>query len=294
MRQAVRIALASAALAVLLPLVGLASRTHELGQETPVPASVTRVTADTFFYLAIALMVIMLLVQLWALWPDPNTQLTTAPRKRTIWDIIVPPVSLLIAMAALYSIQSRLGGFQARRGNGSLAATAASVQLLPNQSGGSYFHGVDWLAVGIAVSMLAIAGGWIAYLLRPVRNKAYRGLSVTEQLSAVLDEAIDDLADEPDPRQAVILAYARMERVLGRNGLSRRPPEAPVEYMKRVLKQLVEAEEPVRRLTDLFEWAKFSQHPIDATMRAEAIAALVAVRDQLERRDQTVGAPSLA
>jgi hypothetical protein len=35
------------------------------------------------------------------------------------------------------------------------------------------------------------------------------------------------------------------------------------------------------RLTALFQWAKFSAHQVDGTMRDEAIAALVEVRDEL-------------
>ena len=39
----------------------------------------------------------------------------------------------------------------------------------------------------------------------------------------------------------------------------------------------------MHRLTDLFEWAKFSQHEPEPAMRDEAIDALVAVRDELRR-----------
>jgi hypothetical protein len=277
----------------LLALVGLASRTHVFGQGTPVPASVTRVTADTIFYLGVALVVLMLLIQLWALWPDPNSQITTPPRKRTIWDIIVPPISLLIAMAALWSIRSRLGELTGRRGAGLSAATPASLQAGLTQPGAPYFSGVDWLAIGIVVVTLGLAGGWVAYLLRPSKRRQHRRLPLAEQMSEVLDDAIDYLGDEPDPRQAVILAYARMERVLARSGLVRRPSEAPLEYMERVLSEMTSAEAPVRRLTELFEWAKFSQHPIDARMRSDAISALQAIRDELRSQDHQVGASAL-
>ena len=37
----------------------------------------------------------------------------------------------------------------------------------------------------------------------------------------------------------------------------------------------------LRRLTGLFQWAKFSAHDVDPTMRDEAIGALVEVRDEL-------------
>jgi hypothetical protein len=38
----------------------------------------------------------------------------------------------------------------------------------------------------------------------------------------------------------------------------------------------------LRRLTGLFEWAKFSAHDVDPKMRDEAIGALLEVRDELQ------------
>ena len=38
------------------------------------------------------------------------------------------------------------------------------------------------------------------------------------------------------------------------------------------------------RLTGLFQWAKFSPHTVDETMRAEAIDALTQVRDELRAK----------
>jgi hypothetical protein len=37
----------------------------------------------------------------------------------------------------------------------------------------------------------------------------------------------------------------------------------------------------VHRLTDLFEWARFSHHEPEPWMRDEAVEALIAVRDEL-------------
>ena len=100
-------------------------------------------------------------------------------------------------------------------------------------------------------------------------------------LSAALDESLDDLRAERDARRAVIAAYARMERTLGRHGLPRRPFEAPLEYLARVLHELRVRSGAVLALTELFERAKFSRHEIDAEMKDEAIGALIAVRDDL-------------
>jgi hypothetical protein len=92
---------------------------------------------------------------------------------------------------------------------------------------------------------------------------------------------LDDLRAEPDPRRAIILAYARMEATLSRGGVPREESEAPLEYIARALLELDVRPEPVHRLTDLFEQAKFSDHPIDAGMKEEALEALEDVRADL-------------
>ena len=101
-----------------------------------------------------------------------------------------------------------------------------------------------------------------------------------KKLGDALDEAIDDLRRDPDPRRAVIAAYARMEQALTVYGLPRKPSEAPYEYLRRVARDL-EAEQPVAALTELFELAKFSEHSVGETMRGRAIDALTAVRTEV-------------
>ncbi len=96
-----------------------------------------------------------------------------------------------------------------------------------------------------------------------------------------MDESLDDLRAEPDPRRAVIAAYARLERVLAAHGLPRKTSEAPLEYLGRMLGGLSVSPPAARRLTDLFERAKFSQHAVAAEMKEEAIDALETVRDDL-------------
>jgi Domain of unknown function (DUF4129) len=107
------------------------------------------------------------------------------------------------------------------------------------------------------------------------RRRAY------DELAGALDESLDDLRAEPDLRRAIIAAYARMERALSAVGVPRRPAETPFEYLERALENLDASAGSVRRLTALFEWAKFSHHEPEPAMRDEAVAALVAVRDEL-------------
>ena len=105
--------------------------------------------------------------------------------------------------------------------------------------------------------------------------------ALAESLADVLEESLDDLRAERDPRRAVIRTYARLERVLAAHGIPRRPSDAPLEYLNRVLVGLSVSTESVQRLTLLFERAKFSHHDVGPEMKDEAIAALQTMQDEL-------------
>jgi hypothetical protein len=136
------------------------------------------------------------------------------------------------------------------------------------------------LAVGLST---VIAAAIVVAVLVDRRRRRPDDALTPEQLKELgdaLDEAIDDLRRDPDPRRAVIAAYARMEQALTLYGFPRRQSEAPYEYLHRVARDL-DAEGPVAALTELFEIAKFSEHFVDETMRGRALDALTAVRQEV-------------
>ena len=114
------------------------------------------------------------------------------------------------------------------------------------------------------------------------RRALVRDMPIVEALSDVLAETLDDLRAERDPRQAVIRAYSRMERTLAARGLPRGEAEAPLEYLGRVLDAVQASAHSVRRLTQLFQRARFSTHEIDTGMKEDAIEALSGLRAELE------------
>ncbi len=137
-----------------------------------------------------------------------------------------------------------------------------------------------WEELVVVLAVLAALG----VVAARTRSRQAPGLwrrSAPEVLAAALDESLDDLRSDPDLRRAIIAAYARMETALAAAGLPREPAEAPLEYVERALLTLDASAAAVRRLTDLFEWARFSQHEPEPLMRDEAVDALVAVRDEL-------------
>ncbi|HSC90953.1 MAG TPA: DUF4129 domain-containing protein [Gaiellaceae bacterium] len=140
-----------------------------------------------------------------------------------------------------------------------------------------------FLVVGAALG-LGIA--YLAYRRNRLRRPPAEGdeQALAEELELLLDDAIGDLLAEPDPRRAVIAAYARMERALAAFGLPRAGAEAPLEYLARIAPQLPQVPGAARlafELTHLYERARFSAHEVDVAMKEDAIRALRALRAEL-------------
>lgn len=102
-----------------------------------------------------------------------------------------------------------------------------------------------------------------------------------EQAADLLERAMVPLEQVDDPGQAVRLAYSLVESGFGALGAQRHEAESESEYLRRLLPQLGVSGTAMTHLTTLFELARFSSHPIDDTMRSEALTALDAVRDEL-------------
>lgn len=164
------------------------------------------------------------------------------------------------------------------------------LPTLPDEAETSYTPTVSWIPLVVVVGLILVAVA--AYVLserRARRGRTPRDRTLAEELADVLDETLDDLRAEADPRRAIIAAYARLEQVLAASGIPRRPAETSDEYLARVLRLLELEPSAIRRLTRLFTRAKFSQHDVDLTMKEEAISALEDVRDDLRRsREQLV------
>jgi hypothetical protein len=138
-----------------------------------------------------------------------------------------------------------------------------------------------WTPIIVVVGLAAIGVAAWFFVSRRRRKQFVREKAAAEALAELLEDTLDDLRAEKDPRRAVIAAYARLERTLAAHGLGRHPSEAPGEYLSRILPLLELERGSVRRLTDLFTRAKFSAHEVDAGMKDEAIDALSTVRDEL-------------
>ncbi|MFW2340968.1 MAG: DUF4129 domain-containing protein [Acidimicrobiia bacterium] len=184
------------------------------------------------------------------------------------------PIAVFLVLAVLAIVMLLAGGNDTAGGERlvpSLPGEGSLAESPPAQAAGT-----PWGLVTVAVVMAAALIVFFA-LGRRAAFELHPRLDAAE-VAASVDAAIEELELGGDPSQVVIAAYRNMEAALERGGLHRAGYEAPHEYVARALGLLSVEEEAIRRLTQLFEEARFSTHTIDDVMAAEAVEALRSIR----------------
>lgn len=270
-----RIALTGAALLVLLAVVGLASRAHTAVGGGPVRSVSSDILVEYLLLLTVAAAVIVVPVAIWAFVSGRGEEDMKLPaRKNWMVAVLVFMTGLSVVSLLLLSVLKHHRGRDAVKPLAPLLALAGRGARTPQAVR------FDWMPV-IVVSALTAVGVAAAGVIIVRRREPAAKRGVAEALALTLDESLDDLRGDLDPRSAVIFAYAHMEHVLAQFGLEREPSEAPREYLRRVLPGIGAGADSVERLTALYEHARFSPHEVDGGMKDEAIAALETLRDEL-------------
>ena len=148
----------------------------------------------------------------------------------------------------------------------------------PGERGADHTKELAALTAGIGAGVV----GFAALALVRARRRREAEIEPRATVAAGARDAAAAAAIPADPRAAVLAAYARMETALASVGLARRPSDAPREYLARLEAGLGGGRAPATRLTELFERARFSPHPVGEDLREEAIGALETLRTQLE------------
>jgi hypothetical protein len=275
------------ALLILVGVVVVASSGHAVGRGSLDSEAATSAFATLLFALG-AVWVAGLLVA-----SPLATGLTARAEvlQRRRWSEAFIVLLLVLALLFILSGAGRLGD---RRGTNGRPAQTIGEQDPRGRGSGRPLETppIDWVIVLAVFGVALVAFTSVAGMMIRGNRHVRREVEARKALAEILDDTLDDLRAEKDPRKAVIAAYSRMERSLASFGLPRRPFEAPVEYLSRVLEELRSGSPAARRLTHLFERAKFSQHAIDMAMKDEAIEAVVALRDELRAETLAELAPS--
>jgi hypothetical protein len=275
----------------LLALVAVASRAHRpgggAGAET---AHAPAVIGD---YLATIAVIAVPLGSLIVLWGLTQSRRLSALEGRTNWRrTLVTFVVLSLLLAAGVFLVDRHGGIGLFGRNAQettpTSTTPAGIGAKKGRHANvvsprrAHFRWLPVLVLGALAFGLVVSMGTAAVLRRREGEAVDEEAALAAALKGVLADSLDDLRAEWDPRRAVIRTYARMEKTFAAYGVPREQAEAPLEYLARVLESLRVSAYSVRRLTQLFERAKFSPHEVDAGMKDEAIDALAGLRAELE------------
>ena len=284
-QRAWRSVLAIGGLMALLALVAVAAAGHapSAGASRP-SAPAPRLLQDYIATLALLIMPLGLILIVWAalmarVYKDVPLKTPTAyPIRRVPRPYI--QIAILIAIIAL---ALRFHPFdRSDQGAGSSTPPPAATEPTNDDKADQYEPRFRWLPMIVVGSLIMGIGGAMAVMAVRRQREVLAERPIRETLAEVLDETLDDLRNEPDPRKAVIGAYANMERTLAARGVPRHESEAPVEYLKRILEVVSASGHSVRRLTRLFSRARYSPHEIDAGMKEEAIDALTGLRAELQ------------
>jgi Domain of unknown function (DUF4129) len=249
----------------------------------PIPDSVQDgfVTLLAMLYVAVVVAIVVAALRYRGRWHDPQS--------RWLGNFALVTALMLIATAIGYygishsNLRHKIAHAQTQGGAPGGRSTRdiiARSRRVPVRE--AHFQ---W-PLALSVIGVLVLGGVLVYVrarrhpLRPLQPP-----TLEASLMATVEMTIEDLRRERDPRRAVVAAYAQMERTLAAHGLNRHAAETPFEYLARVLRDLEVRDSAVRTLTTLFEYAKFSPHDIEAPMKEEAIAALLAIRDDLRREE---------
>jgi hypothetical protein len=263
-----------AAVALLsLVAVGSLRRAPGSGAGTPRFPSALLQTLGLLAFIAI---LAAAAVTAWTLLPG-KTKVLHRRRNPLFMPLMLMGFVLLLALLRRLGWLDRLGFPGQRSGLSPTGLTG------PATSPGGRLAGGDpgWIPFVVAGALLA--GVVVTIMVRGelARRRRAALAGPGRRLAELIEGTLADLEDEPDPRRAVIAAWIRMEGGLAAVGLPRRAAEAPLEYVARVLERANVQPASIRRLADLFERAKFSQHAIDEAMRVAAIEAVTVIRAEL-------------
>ena len=213
--------------------------------------------------------------------------LAPAPAAQRLPPWAAALVSLLLVVLAWYLVWRYWSGPDGQPIEKAFAVIAGLLDLLtlPQKPPTS----IPSLELAIAALLLLLALAVFAVMALVVmadrlekwwtqREGADRPPAVPETLALIQA----DLRAEPDARVAIIRAYGRFERALAAARAPRAAWQTPAEFMRTTLARLPVPAAPVRRLTALFEVARFSTHPLGAEARDAACDSLDEIGTALE------------
>jgi hypothetical protein len=210
-----------------------------------------------------------------------------ASERRSPWAAVLSLVPLLALLAAVwYLVHHRVTGEETHPIERAITAIAGLLDLLARARKPPTSVPLFDAAIAALVLLAALAIFLVLFLLVVGgRLESWWGGRSTAGVPAAAVPARRRPGDpraERDPRLAVIRAWEGFEHALDAARAPRAPWQTPAEFMRAVLARAPVPASPVRRLTALFEQARFSDRPLTPAAGTAACDCLDAITAALE------------
>jgi hypothetical protein len=140
---------------------------------------------------------------------------------------------------------------------------------------------LGWLVLPLVLTLTALTPA--AVLIR--RRRLQRDVEHSDEPSelGVVRASIAALESEHEPRRAILRAYMQMESAFRDVEIARARDETASEFLARTTQRVPQSAGAAAELTERFEEARFSTHPLTQTDRDRALASLRRVEQELTR-----------
>lgn len=189
--------------------------------------------------------------------------------------------SILLALVVVWLLSGRVAPDEGERTEADSASATGTADAQPSGDGRGA-TGLEQDELVLLLGILGVAGAVVLVSRRRLAADAEPlDPSREHALGSAIDEARAALLVGDDHRSAVLRAYQGLEEAMDRHGMQREWAETPTEHLARVLADLPIDSGPVLRLGQLYQIARFSDHPVTGADRQNAAAALTEVGRQL-------------
>jgi uncharacterized protein DUF4129 len=276
---------AAVLLLIAIAVVGLRAGAHFPTARSP---ALVNAAGQILYWTAVSLWAVLVVlgvaaVVLWFFWARKGAERPSGRRRRRggIWWLLLLPLEV-VALSRILNALRQHASAQAAHAKHVPAAKAPAAHgwhLLYPPPG-------SWpLLAALAVAALA------AVMLARPRRRRGPGAPLPgpepaagdgqAPLLAALDAGAGVLAEDPDPRTAIVNCYAAMETSLARAGSPPSAADTPAELLRRAAAGGLIHSAAADTLTGLFRRARYSTHPVTEADRASALAALAQLRTEL-------------
>ena len=194
-------------------------------------------------------------------------------RRRVAINALAEVASFILAFSlvgVVYLLGNKLNLTPSNKGVSGSQATSHGAPL----PGGNFT---------VIIIFAVLFGILVSFYIARVYRTEKRVTGVQRSAKEYVEEALYQVKIGKDVRGAILSAYKEMESLMRQHGVESKKYYTPREFESFALETLKISRKPVDTLTYLFELARYSKHEMNEQHRKEAIGALEAIKDEMEK-----------